>query len=333
MFHLTNDTPFAAQMIAHPDSRGIDALYVLVKATYRLTDKPGHAENQMPLLQNDVYWGEPGVSSLKYPADIHPEKPGTDVIVVGEATAHDGRPMLQMQVSLSVAGRVCSLAVFGDRQWDKGLTVTQPGKPKPFTRMPLVYERAFGGMCEIEGENKHLVYEEKNPVGKGFIDKQSRKDPAEAGLPNIEDVKNLMRSPNDHPLPKGFGAIAPYWHPRASFAGTFDETWQKTRAPYLPEDFDTRYYHAAHPDLIFAEYLKGGEPVIMVNLSPKGRQQFNLPNDEPKIEVDATGRFETVKANLETVLLEPTDERLCLTWKAAFTTGRKITGAKAEITL
>lgn len=333
MFHLTNNTPFAAQMIAHPDCRGTDALYVIVKATYRLMNQPVPAESQMPIYSKDVYWGEPGASSLKYPADVHPEKPGTDVIVVGEAAAPEGRPMVQMQVSLSIAGRVCHLAVFGERSWDKGLVFTQPGKPKPFTRLPLVYERAFGGVCEIEGKNKRLGIEEKNPVGKGFIDQQSRKNPAHAGLPNIEDVKNLIRSPKDRPVPKGFGAIAPGWQPRRSFAGTFDETWQKTRAPYLPEDFDPRFYHAAHPDLIFSDYLKGGEPVILVNLSVKGRLNITLPKDEPRIEVNATGRYETVKARLETVLIEPTDERLCLTWKAALSTGKKITGAKAEVKL
>jgi hypothetical protein len=333
MFHLTNDTPFATQMCIFPNRQGIDTLFVIVKATYSLMDKMSVAENQQPILRDDVYWGEPGQSSLKYPADVHPEKPGTDVIVVGETTAPDGQPMLQLQVSISIAGRVCHLAVFGDRQWDKGLMYTKPGQPKPFTRMPLVYERAFGGGCEIEGKNKRLAYEEKNPVGKGFIDKQSRKDPANLALPNIEDVKNLIRTLQDRPVPKGFGAIAPGWQPRASFAGTFDETWRKTRAPYLPEDFDPRFYHAANPDLIFAEYLKGGEPVILVNMSPKGRLSFTLPQDEPKIEVDVTGRFEIVKAHLETVLIEPTDERLCLTWKATLSTGKKITGAKAEVRL
>ncbi len=85
--------------------------------------------------------------------------------------------------------------------------------------------------------------------------------------------------------------------------------------------------------MIFEKYLQGGEPVIMMNLSLRGRQQFALPKDEPKVAINITGRLEAIKANLETVLLEPTDERISLLWRAQAANGKKITGAQADVTL
>lgn len=331
MYHLNNNTPFAAQLFLLSNRDGDDTLCLVVKATYDLLPGLHPAEKQQPIFMEDIYWGEPGQSSLKYPSEQHLEKPGTDVIVVGDACAPDQRPVTRLDVSLSVAGRGCLLKVFGDRKWTKGFLNLEPGSPKPFLRMPLVYEKAYGGMQVIDEAAGDILMDDRNPVGKGFIGKHSERDIDGLALPNIEDPQNLIKHPSDKPAPAGFGAIAPYWQRRASFTGTYDEVWQKTRAPFLPEDFDLRFYHAAHPGLIFTPYLQGGEPVVITNMSPRGRQQFKLPQDEPKVEVDITGRFETVKANLETVLLEPTEERISLLWRASAKSGKKITGAKVDV--
>lgn len=333
MYHLNNDTPFAAQIFLLPDQHGIDTLYLLIKATFDLLPGLRLAERQQPVFTEDIYCAEPGQSSLKYPSELHLEKPGTDVIVVGDAIAPNERPVTMLDVSLSVAGRICLLKVFGDRLWKKGFLNLEPGSPRPFIRMPVVYERAYGGMQVIDEASGDILMEDRNPVGKGFRGSRTERDYEAVALPNIEDPANLIKKPSDQPAPAGFGAIAPYWQPRVSRAGTCDESWQKTRAPYLPEDFDLRFYQAAHPGLIFNGYLKGGEPVKIINMSLRGRQHFNLPKDKPKVEVDITGRSETVKTKLETVLLEPTDETISLTWRAFARSGNKISGARVNVTL
>jgi len=68
-------------------------------------------------------------------------------------------------------------------------------------------------------------------------------------------------------------------------------------------------------------------------MSPRGRKVFNLPQDEPKIEVDITGRFEKAKAYIGTVLLEPTDDRISVVWLASVARDKRISGAEAEVTL
>ncbi len=323
MLQLLNKTPFPTQMFLLPDPQGIDTLYVLVKATFGLDPHVHVAEKQMPIVMMDEYWGEPGASSLKYASEAHPSKPGTDVVVIAEACAPQNRPVSEMTVELNVAGRRNILKAYGDRNWKKGIFGASPGSPKPFLRLPLVYERAFGGMHVIDQEEGKILAETRNPVGKGYIGKRGRHELDEAGVANIEDARNPIKSPKDQPRPVGFGCIAPSWAPRISYAGTYDESWQKNRAPYLPKDFDPRFFHAAHPDLIFNQYLKGGEPVGMVNMSPKGKQNFVLPVCDLKISVFIGDEEHTPTANLETVLLEPTDEKLCMMYRAAVPCDKK----------
>jgi hypothetical protein len=331
MFHLKNDTPFVSQIFVFPDLRGIDTPCVLVKATFDLAPGIPVAETQQPVTLTDAYWGEPGKSSLKYATEAHLEKPGTDVVVLGEACAPRDRPVPELFVRVSVAGRSSTLKVFGDRHWEKGLMGVATGSPKPFVRMPIVYERAYGGAHVIDTAAGRIAAETRNPVGIGFPGETGSREPADARLPNIEDPRNLIRTPKDRPGPAGYGYIAPSWEPRASYAGSYDETWRKTRAPCLPEDFDPRFFHAAHPDLVFPGHLRGGEPVAMMNLTPEGERKFNLPACEPRVEVRFAGRSETAKARLETVLLEPADERLCLVWRSSTGCGKKITGAEVNI--
>jgi hypothetical protein len=58
----------------------------------------------------------------------------------------------------------------------------------------------------------------------------------------------------------GFGFISPHWQPRAGLAGTYDASWQASRAPLLPVDFDRRHLNAVSPGLVAPGYLRGGEP-------------------------------------------------------------------------
>jgi len=323
MLQLKNKSPFQSQIFLFPDPQGIDTLYVVVKATFGLDPQLQIAEKQIPIVMADEYWGEPGVSSLKYATEVHPEKPGTDVVVVAEACAPQNRPISEMAVEMSIAGRTNILKVSGDRYWKKGFSDASLSYPKPFLRMPLVYERAFGGMHVIDQKAGNILAETRNPVGKGFWGKRDKKELDEVGVPNIEDHWNPIKAPEDNPKPVGFGYIAPSWQPRLTYAGTYDEAWQKKRAPYLPHDFDPRFFHAAHPDLLFNKCLKGGEPVSMTNMSPKGKQQFVLPVCDLEINVTMAGQKHSPQANLETVLLEPTDERLCMVWRAALPCDKK----------
>lgn len=313
MLQLKNTTPFASAIAVFPNEDGIDSLYIVVKASFQLAPTLAIAEQQVPPTQADVYWGEPGLSSLKYASELHLTKPGTDVVLVGQAWAPANRRVPALDVRLVVADKQKSVRVFGDRRWRDGAITA----PEPFQSMPLVYERAYGGIHVPDPRSNEILAEERNPVGVGFPGRRKAEAFNGLPLPNIEDPRALLQRPGDQGIPAGFGFIAAGWLPRRKYVGTYDAAWQKARAPYLPEDFDVRFFHAAHPDLAFNRYLVGGEAVQLDNLSPHGPLRFILPRCELSVRVRIAGRTETPPLNLETVLIEPDENRLCLSWRAA----------------
>lgn len=172
MLQLKNTPPFKTAIAVFPNEHGIETLYVAVKASFLIGPKPDIAEIQQPLIMADEYWGEPGRSSLKYASELHLTKPLTDIVMIGEACAPDQRSVMQLDVELAVAGRKKVVRVFGDRQWTDGIIGLRMTPPAPFERMPLVYERAFGGVHEVNPEKQQVLFEARNPVGTGFRGKK-----------------------------------------------------------------------------------------------------------------------------------------------------------------
>jgi hypothetical protein len=252
---------------------------------------------------------------LKYAGEAHLLKPGTDVLLIGEAHAPRGHLVESCLVSVRVGRLRQVLQVFGDRQWKKGLVSPGLSSPKPFTTMPLVWERAFGGTHDL-GEGRVLA-DARNPVGQGLRGKRSGSEMVGRALPNLEDPHHLIGSISDAPAPVGVGPLAPSWEPRKSCAGTYDKAWQTQRAPYLPHDFKTEFFCMAPPALHAREGLKGGEPVELLNVSPDGMQRFTLPRCALEVTVHTAGQIERPPMRLETVLLEPGEHRVCLTWRGA----------------
>jgi hypothetical protein len=317
MLQLKNATPFCAELAVLPDERGVDTLIVTVKGTFELGPPLTVADQQVGVVFADEYWGEPGDSSLKYAAEVHLPKRSTDVAVVGSAQVADRRPTSQLDVSVSVADVVKVVRVFGDRFWTGRRLGAPFTPPEPFDAMPLVFERAFGGTHAIDPDRGKVRYEARNPVGCGFAGKRKRHELKDMPLPNLEDPACPLRTPRSKSAPAGFGFIAPGWEPRRSYAGTYDETWQRTRAPHLPADFDLRFFNAAHPDLICARYLAGGEAVSVLNAWEGGPLHFALPVCEFELNIYAQRDMPCPPPQLETVLIEPDESRLCMLWRAA----------------
>jgi hypothetical protein len=316
MLQLVNDTPFKATMAVFPDRAGIDTLYVIVKATVNLWPHLALAPEQLPLVMADEYYGDPACSSLKAVSDLHIGKPGTDVLVTGHARAP--RPTTEMTVMVSVAERHRTLRVVGDRVWRGDGTAYEP---EPFTEMPLVWERAYGGVHQ--GSDKVLA-EERNPVGCGF---PGEREPAElegTPAPNLLDPAAPPEKLGDAAVPVCFAPCAPAWLPRREFAGTYDAAWQRTRAPYLPEDFDPRFLQCAADSFRFERFLQGTEPVQVSGMTLEGPIEFAVPTVRPQIEVVVAGSPASPRAELETLWIEPDDNRATLTWRANLPADRKV---------
>jgi len=316
---LKNKTPFAAERVVLQDPTGRDVLVVVLKATYRFSPDGvvSIAEKQAPIALADEHYGEPGASSVRYESDLALRKAGTDVILIGNAYAPAGETVAELDVSLSVGSVQRTVRVFGDRFWRNPLGFASISSPEPFEKIPLVYERAFGGRdCSAE-DPEHHEQEARNPVGMGLIVARSGLPLDGIRLPNIEDAHALIRSPTDRPTPAGFGYIGRHWQPRVALAGTYDDAWKLDRAPLLPDDFDERYFNGAHAQLIAPDYFVGGEPVELFNCSVDGPVRFVLPTLRPKISaLGWLGAATPMVAHCDTVTIEPDERRFSLVWRA-----------------
>lgn len=317
MLQLENNTPFKAAIAVLPDRAGIDTLYVVVKATVTIRPSLALAKEQVPPAMADEYYGDPTTTSLRVVSDLHIGKPGTDVVLIGSAWAPDSQPVSRMQVVMSVADRRKAIQVFGNRVWMDG----SPSSPQRFESMPLVWERAFGG---VHRQGEKVLAEERNPIGCGFAGGRSASDVQGQAVPNLEDPAAPLVKFGEKPAPVCFAPTSPSWLPRRSFAGTYDEAWQKGRAPYLPDDFDPRYFQCAAPEFIFDRYLQTGERVDVDGVLPDGPISFSIPDARLHISAVVAGSTEEPAVNLETLSIEPDENRACFTWRAAVPCDRKM---------
>jgi hypothetical protein len=209
--------------------------------------------------------------------------------------------------------------VHGDRFWQVSMGLISPSRTVPFVKMPLVYERAFGGEDRFHDNEKKWGVCHQNPVGTGF--RLNRKKTALGGLklPNIEDPRRPMKRWRDKPKPAGFGFIAPFWEPRASRCGTFDAAWENGRRPLLPEDFDPDFYNAAPPDQIARPFLTGLETVFLKNLHPSAeRVSFKLPSLSLVNAYIFEHQTYKPKPVFDTLIIEPDENRLIMVFRSCY---------------
>jgi hypothetical protein len=324
MLQFKNETPFPGAIAVMPNADAVTSIFTVVKGTFSLGGQLTPAKEQLPIAHKDEFRGEPDRSSLKVAADIALTKPGTDVLLVGHGYAPAGRPTTQMDVSLTVGALRKTVRLIGDRTWRSGIFGGRATQPQPFERMPLIWERAFGGSDASQDQPSTLYAEERNPVGVGFRIKDGRNNLDDLPLPNLEDPRQLITSWKDRPAPAGFGPICAPWKPRKTYAGTYDDAWQKGRAPYLPKDFDPRFFQVAPPDQVIDGYLKGGEPVEVIGATPGGPLMFHLPELSVQVVYRLDGEDHASKTHLDTVVIEPDDSRLVLVWRSSFACDKKV---------
>jgi hypothetical protein len=316
MWQLDNRTPFSAERTWTRGRDGTEMWLVAVRCTFDI--KPDGstkaADTQPPVVAAPEYIDpDQPQSSLKYDTDLVRTKTATDVIVLGHAYAPDEQPVTELDVGFQIGPLIKNLRVSGDRVWQGGAITA----PEPFIKMPIIYERAYGGVDPKSRDTEAPQWDVRNPVGTGFSLSEAGADGQR--LPNIENPDQLIRRWSDRPVPAGFGPISGHWQPRAGLAGTYDEKWQHERFPLLPEDFDDRYYQCGPADQQFPQFLKGGEPVVLLKLTPSGEMRFQLPRVFLGLETFFfTGeRYIHDKTMLHTVIIEPDIPRVSLVWQAA----------------
>ena len=319
MIQVDNRSPFAAEVFTLLDQGGQEVRLFVIAAAFKQKGG-GDFEPVTPqpsICVADEHYGDPMLSSIRYEAELALKKPLVDVIVNGCAYAPQRRPATAVVVELHAGEIHKKLTVYGDRH--RSLKSFFFSKPEPFVRMPIIYERAYGGIDDRDANpRKHKVYRQ-NPVGLGFRGVRCHDSTIQTDFPNIEYTSERPRSARS--TPAGFGIIGRGWSPRLEFAGTYDEKWLKDQWPLMPLDFDPRHYQAAPPDQQSA-VIQGGEEFRLVNFTPDGRWTFQLPRLEIPVHFHFPDRLVEVTPRLDTVLIEPDEKRVLLSARVSIAVER-----------
>jgi hypothetical protein len=316
---VENVTPFAVELLFLADEEARPLLVPLVLATYDLVASRGlvlAAKQPGPNLTGERWSKDPQAVSFRIEPTYAFTKPATDVVLVGHAQDNRRRAVeLDVVFRVGPVGKV--LRVIGDRLWVRSAGAISATKPVPFERIPLCYERAFGGWDRSDRDPARHAFEPRNPVGTGFRAPGSHFEEG-VHLPNIENPSDLLHQFGQVVTPTGTGFVSPDWHPRAAFAGTYDEAWSKARMPLLPKNFDRRFFNAASPGLIAPGYLAGDEPVLVENASPLGRLSFRLPGIRPpqcRVELARGASDAEVELRLDTVIVDTDADRVQMLYR------------------
>lgn len=333
---IENRTPFVAEATITIDPDGRESYLLVVKGTYDLGppgQPPTVAGEQRSLVYADAYHGDPASSSILEAYDFAPSKPMTDIVVVGAAYAPRERAVTRTTVRLVVAGLIDkSIDVTGERLWERTLAGSvQPGEPRPFTRMPLTYERAFGGQDTTFSDASRHRFHRDNLVGCGLHANPDLDTILGTRVPNLAFPGHEPRHWNEIVPTAGFAFVCPHWTPRIGYAGTYDQAWMDQRYPFLPDDFDERYHQAAPGDQIVAE-IRGGEAVLLQNMHPDGMLRFALPQVDLPVRFLFADRSDMiVTPKLDTVVIWADEMKLSLVWRARVPVKGKLYALRAIV--
>jgi hypothetical protein len=316
---LVNATQMTAGYTMGMEPSGRELLVVVVKGTFRFPGPDGEArlhEAQSPLIMADTFTGKPGLSAPMEEVDFAPRKHRCDVLLLGSAYAPNGRPAQRVPVGIRIGGWQKAFAVLGDRSWIAGSGGIRVGAAQPFVKRQFSYDVAFGGVdARHDDPMEHAAFM-SNPVGRGWHKHTQSKFVDGAPLPNTEELNRAVVAPDGDYAPMSFGPVGRGWTQRLKFAGTYDQDWIDNTFPFLPADFNEAYYQAAPLDQQVA-FPRGGEEVVLVNLTPNGRMSFTLPAIEVPIVFFRNGERQDAAAVIDTLALKPDEGTFTLTWRAS----------------
>src|SRR3569623_589378 len=203
-----------ALQLSGRDASGRPILAVLVKRTYLFGSKGEWAVDttQMPL-RAETRYGDRGLV-LEEDSELWPFKPKTDVVVLGHAYNHRGRP--RFSAGIANGGVAKRIAVCGDRRCmlaNDGRILFSP--PAVAERVPLSYALAYGGRdaaaeaaygnpvtllepylssdtgAGVIDDASPFVYP-RNPAGRGYLVEAARGAVDALALPNLEHPDDLL---------------------------------------------------------------------------------------------------------------------------------------------
>ncbi|TPO11126.1 DUF2169 domain-containing protein [Mesorhizobium sp. B1-1-5] len=318
---IWNQTGYPHEFTIATDKAGHDWIVVVVKGTFDFPTKPGglvqKSREQIPLVMADTQTGVPGYSATLWETDFAFRKSRCDVVANGCAYAPGGRPVERVPVGIKIGNWSKRFEVVGHREWRAIGPVFTATAPQPFLKLTISYDVAWGGVDRLDPEDKLPASYKYNPVGTGWSRTRNQRLIPGLRLPNTQAIGEEIRSPFGDYKPMSFGPIGRGWPGRVEYGGTYDQNWADNVFPFLPQDFDERYFQMAPPDQQI-DPPRGGEEVVLVNMTQEGRVSFRLPPTSLPMCL-FKGRRTAVEADLspDAILLDPEARRFSMVWRSA----------------
>ncbi|MFT3768633.1 MAG: DUF2169 domain-containing protein [Minicystis sp.] len=271
--------PGSAAAVVAWRAQGQLQLTVIAKATFAFA-----RDTEMPLgdpqeiLRAEVHHGNNPGRSIRFTNDLAPYLGRVDVMFTGAACSTPGQPVQSMAVRL---------AVFTPERTalDKTLEVRDRNG---FERIPIVYERAIGG-----------INNQENPVG--------------SSDPNVVDPAAPQR-------PAGFGPISRTWPARKRLLGETPRRVLDGPIAEIPAGFDWSYFQAAPLDQR-VEALRGDEWILLDGLHPTApRLQMRLPGARGRARIHGLAAFgvpegQLLDLRLDTLRIDGDEGRCTVVWR------------------
>jgi hypothetical protein len=319
---IVETMPMSAAMTVAPDRVGAEHYLLVIKRTFdipmdRSVPKPAMIQDR--LIEADQYYGDPASTSIHAASDWAFRKPKTDLIVIGSACSPRGSEVRALDVRLRVGSVIDkTIRVTGDRFWQTRLIgAYHPSDPLPFERLPIVYERAFGGADTSPTNPKHHRFHRENLVGVGVFASTDPDGIVGKKLPNLAPPGRPLAQWGETTKTVCFGFVSPHWVPRADYAGTYDQAWLDSRYPLLPTDFNEFFHQTAPADQVI-EGLRDAERITITNMHPDGTIEFAVPPVElPVVFMFKDQGDHHVTPKLDTVVVRPNDLRFSLVWRVS----------------
>lgn len=335
---VINNTPFQAASFPCDDENGRTRQVIVVKGTWQLsTGRLAAAEHQYPVLrsaaecclgeleldptQRKLIQGREAERWTRFEGDYLPAKPNFDIIINAWAQTPHATPQASIECAVDYNDRpLLRLMAHAPRIWRKSLggfgnpTIEQIA---PATRIPLIHAFAFGG--DAIGATTPTPAWLSNQNGMGYY--AQHKAAHDQPLPWIESPAQPIRQWDDRPAPIALGHCSAADTPRRRMQGSFDDAWQRERAPLPPFDFDPRYYNAAPSALQLPTLPTAGARFSLYHLGKQARLDVRLPAVRIQASAETAGgaRHAPRDARWDTLLIEPEEDRYMLIWRTSFT--------------
>jgi hypothetical protein len=255
------------------------------------------------------------------PGDDHFIREGVSVTTTGFVYAPSGKAT-KADAALEIGEEKRAVRAFGPRVWQEGMFgALSPTSPRPFDRIPMTWEHAYGGLLfrkttlvKHEGREllapEHPVMFPQNADGMGFY--LERNDALEKPLPQLENPDEPVRAWDDRPKPVCF---APYpinggMRPLSLMVG--DQVDMNRMG---------RLTCRAAPWLIFAA-IPPGTAVTLRGMRPRGEKiSFVLPSIPIRLRVLLGRALFQLTPKLDAIDIDAEAAEIRLVYRCAFRFG------------